>query len=247
MEQTSSKKEASMILMRLNGLPATTDNNAAFTAWIAEYCTAESLVLDIGAGRDRNGIDASLQPRIKHLVGIDPSENILANSGVHERHQSNLEDFAQGEQRRFDVLLTAWVLEHISDPLAFFTACRRLLKPGGMFFALTPNMWHYFGLVTKVCGRLGIEDWMLDRLMRAEQKAQYHFPTTYHVNSLRSIRHMLTHTGFQYVEFRCFDVPSGYNYVIPEPLRWFPRLYAHLVYRFNLLSLMGTIMFRARG
>lgn len=234
-----------MILTQLNNLPSTTVENAAFTDWITEYCTADSLVLDIGAGRDRNGIDAKLQPLIKHLVGIDPSAGILANSAVHERYQRSLEDFAQGEHSRFDILLAAWVLEHISDPLAFFTACRRLLKPGGMFFAVTPNMWHYFGLLTKVCARLGIEDWMLDRLVGAERKAEYHFPTTYCINSLHTLKHMLTHTGFQYVEFRCCDIPTSYNYIIPEPLRWFPRLYAHLVYRFHLLSLMGIIMFRA--
>lgn len=234
-----------MILTQLGSLPATTTWPAAFSDWLVEYCTPESFVLDIGAGRDRNGFDTLLRPRVKHLVGIDPSEDILANPSVHERHQCSLEDFAQEEQRKFDVLLAVMVLEHISDPLAFFTACRYLLKPGGMFFAVTPNMWHYFGLLTKACARLNIEDWILDRLIGAEQKTQYHFPTTYRINSLRTIRSMLTLTDFQHVEFRCLDVPTGYNYVIPEPLRWFPRLYAHLVYRFHLLSLMGTIMFRA--
>lgn len=234
-----------MISKHITIFPATTEINTAFSTWIAEYCTTESYVLDVGAGRDRIHIDAFLQPRVGHLVGVDPSKDILSNPAVDERHCMSIESFAEKEERRFDVLFASKVLEHVGNPKAFFTACRCLLKPGGSFFAATPNLWHYFGLITKFSETVGLEDWLLDRLIGAGNKADYHFPTTYRINSLHAIRRMLEQTGFQCVEFHCFDVPRSYNYVVPKPFRWFPRLYSRVMYRCGLPQFMGTIMFRA--
>jgi 2-polyprenyl-6-hydroxyphenyl methylase/3-demethylubiquinone-9 3-methyltransferase len=44
---------------------------------------------------------------------------------------------ASGEQ--FDVVLNMEVVEHVADPLAYLTACRQLLKPGGLMLCSTLN------------------------------------------------------------------------------------------------------------
>jgi 2-polyprenyl-6-hydroxyphenyl methylase/3-demethylubiquinone-9 3-methyltransferase len=44
---------------------------------------------------------------------------------------------AAGEQ--FDVVLNMEVVEHVSDPLAYLTACQQLLKPGGLMICSTIN------------------------------------------------------------------------------------------------------------
>ncbi len=44
---------------------------------------------------------------------------------------------AAGE--RFDVVLNMEVVEHVSDPLAYLTACHDLLKPGGLMVCSTLN------------------------------------------------------------------------------------------------------------
>jgi 2-polyprenyl-3-methyl-5-hydroxy-6-metoxy-1,4-benzoquinol methylase len=137
----------------------------AFPDWIIEYCSPDACVLDIGAGKDRSQIDATIQPRVLRLIGIDPSEDILFNPSVHERYHNSLENFANVTQDKFDILFCTMVLEHITNPDTFFSASRQLLKPGGMFFAVTPNMWHYFGLATKITSILKINEWLLDRLI----------------------------------------------------------------------------------
>lgn len=234
-----------MLRTAITTLPASANTMLAFTEWVAEYCTLPALALDIGAGYDRNHVDAALRPLVSCLVGIDPSENILKNPALHERHQVRLEDFVRQDQRQFDVIVAAWVLEHICDPGEFFGACRRVLRPGGTLFAVTPNLWHYFGLTAKVTSRLGLEDPLLTRIIGSEHRAEYHFATRYRSNSVRAITRALDKAGFDSVEFRCCDAPVDYHYVIPQPLRWFPRLYSRFVYRWQLRSCMGRIMFRA--
>lgn len=226
-------------------LPASASMMNAFPEWITEYCTSNISALDIGAGKDSTQVDASIQPRVLRLVGIDPSEDILINPSVHERYHGSLENFAKQTHEQFDILFCTMVLEHITHPEAFFSVCKQLLKPGGMFFAVTPNMWHYFGLATKITSALKINEWLLDRLIGKQAKEAYHFPTFYKVNSVRAIQNALTRTGFQDVEFRCFDNWKEYRYVFPKQLRWIPKLYSFLVYRFNSPYLMGRIMFRA--
>uniref|UniRef100_UPI0025992CD4 bifunctional 2-polyprenyl-6-hydroxyphenol methylase/3-demethylubiquinol 3-O-methyltransferase UbiG n=1 Tax=uncultured Salipiger sp. TaxID=499810 RepID=UPI0025992CD4 len=39
----------------------------------------------------------------------------------------------------FDVVLNMEVVEHVADPLAYLTACRQLLKPGGLHLCSTIN------------------------------------------------------------------------------------------------------------
>jgi SAM-dependent methyltransferase len=234
-----------MLSTTIRTLPATTNRMSAFTEWCAEYCTPDALVLDIGAGYDRNGVDAALQPLVARLVGIDPSEKLNANPSLDERYQITLEEFARIEERKFRFVLATWVLEHVSAPSEFFSACHHLLEPDGMFFAITPNLWHYFGLIAKSAASLGVEDWILDRIIGPERKAEYHSETRYRMNSILAIKRLLQQNGFQSGEFRCCDGPADYDYVIPQPLRWFPRLYSRLVYQLHLPSGMEVLMFRA--
>lgn len=234
-----------MIGVTVTTLPADTNTMRTFTQWLAGCCTLDACVLDIGAGYDRNRVDAAVRPLVSRLVGIDPSEGVLNNSALHERHQVGVEEFVRRDDRRFDVVFTAWVLEHVDDPPVFFAACRHLLKPGGALLAITPNLWHYFGLTTKVASTLGLEDWLLARIIGVEHRTEYHFPTRYRANSIHAITRALDKAGFDAVEFRCCDAPVDYDYIVPQPLRWVPRLYSNVVYRLKLPWCMGRIMFCA--
>jgi SAM-dependent methyltransferase len=149
------------------------------------------------------------------------------------------------DERQFDLIFACWLLEHLADPSEFFSSCRRLLTPEGSLLAITPNLWHYFGLIAKASVALRLEDWALDRLVGTRSKAEYHYPTRYRSNSIRNLAHLLDEAGFRSVEFRCCDNPTDYDYVVPTPLRWFPRAYSRFVYRFDLPPCMGMLLLRA--
>jgi 2-polyprenyl-6-hydroxyphenyl methylase/3-demethylubiquinone-9 3-methyltransferase len=101
-------------------------------------------LLDIGCG---GGLLSEPMARLgATVVGADAAERNIPVAQVHAE-QSGLEiDYRHttaealaeaGEQ--FDVVLNMEVVEHVADPQAYLTACRQLLKPGGLMICSTIN------------------------------------------------------------------------------------------------------------
>jgi SAM-dependent methyltransferase len=234
-----------MIQSQLSILPSNTDVLIEFPRWVVQHCDSTSIVLDVGAGKGITGSELVIRQKVAHLVGVDPDASIAQNPYLDERYQTSIENFAKDQDPSFDCIYTMFVLEHVTQPQEFLSACRSLLKPGGMLFGVTPNLWHYFGLTAKLSASLGIEDWLLEHLVGSEAKKSYHFPTAYRLNSVRVIRHTLMRSGFSEVEFRCFDRARSFEYCFPKPLRRIPSIYSHLIYMIGMPQIMGSIMFRA--
>jgi 2-polyprenyl-6-hydroxyphenyl methylase / 3-demethylubiquinone-9 3-methyltransferase len=101
-------------------------------------------ILDIGCG---GGLLSEPMARLgATVVGADAAEGNLPVARIHAeqsgldidyRHSTAETLAAEGEQ--FDAVLNMEVVEHVADPLAYLTACRQLLKPGGLMIASTIN------------------------------------------------------------------------------------------------------------
>ena len=101
-------------------------------------------ILDIGCG---GGLLAEPMARLgADVVGADAAERNIPVAQVHAeqsgltidyRHTTAEDMAAVGEQ--FDVVLNMEVVEHVADPLSYLTACRQLLKPGGLHICSTIN------------------------------------------------------------------------------------------------------------
>lgn len=57
-------------------------------------------------------------------------------------HLGPLEE-ARFPNARFDAVIMNHVIEHVHDPLRLLSECKRLLRPGGTFVAVTPNVESY--------------------------------------------------------------------------------------------------------
>lgn len=101
-------------------------------------------LLDIGCG---GGLLSEPMARLgATVIGADAAAGNIPVARVHAlqsgltidyRHTTAEDLAAAGEQ--FDVVLNMEVVEHVADPLAFLTACRTLLKPGGLMLCSTIN------------------------------------------------------------------------------------------------------------
>lgn len=101
-------------------------------------------ILDIGCG---GGLLSEPMARLgATVIGADAAERNIPVAKIHAE-QSGLDidyRFATAEAladagEQFDVILNMEVVEHVADPLAYLTACKNLLKSGGLMLCSTIN------------------------------------------------------------------------------------------------------------
>ena len=101
-------------------------------------------ILDIGCG---GGLLAEPMARLgAEVVGADAAPRNLPVARLHAEQSGLTIDYrlttaealvAAGEA--FDAVLNMEVVEHVADPQSYLTACRQLLKPGGLMVCSTLN------------------------------------------------------------------------------------------------------------
>ncbi len=101
-------------------------------------------ILDIGCG---GGLLSEPMARLgADVVGADAAERNIPVARIHAEQSGLKIDYRHttaealadaGEQ--FDVVLNMEVVEHVASPIDYLTACRKLLKPGGLHLCSTIN------------------------------------------------------------------------------------------------------------
>ena len=118
---------------------------AEFGRDLADRMPFEGLrILDIGCG---GGLLSEPMARLgATVVGADAAERNIPVARVHAEKQgleidyrhTTAEALAEAGEK-FDAILNMEVVEHVADPLAYLTACQRLLKPGGLMICSSLN------------------------------------------------------------------------------------------------------------
>jgi len=108
--------------------------------------STESRVLEIGCGAGATGEMALNKGKCIYYAGIDidiDAANIAKNN-LSEVIIGDVEDISfPWEEETFDVLICSEVLEHLVDPWEVMAKLVKLLKPGGLVMASSPNVSHY--------------------------------------------------------------------------------------------------------
>lgn len=225
-------------------LPRASDQFDVLHQMVAAHATADSIVLDVGAGCGQQDYAGRLKPIVGHMVGVDPSPRILANHRLDERFQSTLEEFAPTHRHHFDVIVASYVVEHVSSPTRFLVAMRECLKPGGSAFILTPNMFHYFGASAFVARRLHIDEWVVRRIRDHATLDDHHFRLQYRMNSRGRLTRFARRAGFRTFEFSMLDEPGIYQPYLPRQLESIPVVWSRMVHRLHAPGLAGTLLAR---
>ena len=106
--------------------PSWSDSVARYRTLIGRVSSPGARILDLGSGRNGlHGDDLSCAPGAS-VFGVDPDpEALAANRVIAHRVVGSGEDlpFATGA---FDVVASAWVLEHLDHPGLVFSEVRRV-------------------------------------------------------------------------------------------------------------------------
>jgi ubiquinone/menaquinone biosynthesis C-methylase UbiE len=149
-------------------------------------------ILDIGCGH--GDFLRDIYARTEHTYGIDPDAQALKLNTVISHTIVGSAYSLPFADNFFDVIVSAWVLEHLDQPETAFREIYRVLKPGGVVIFLTPNTWNYnVWLIRAIPNRF--HDFLTRRLYNRQEHDTY--PVRYKVNSIRRIEHILRPIGFR--------------------------------------------------
>jgi len=195
---------------RLYGGPNTGRLAAEFLRMVERYLDPSLDVLDLGAGSGlRNAYD--FKGRARRMVGVDLDPRVRDNPLLDEGVVGSLTDLPF-EDASFDLAFSMYVLEHVADPPQFVREVRRVLRPGGVFLALTPNRNHYVPLLASILSER-FQKWYNKKRGRDEEDT---FPTVYRLNTLRDLKTHFRREDFVLREFRAIEVQPRYlSFCVP--------------------------------
>lgn len=188
---------------RLVGGFSRRDSTLLFYSLIRSVLTPHHHVLDFGAGRGAQ-LDSqwpfkrdlvTLRGKVARVVGVDVDEAVHKNPLLDEAHVVQPGNRLPFDDASFDVVFSDWVIEHVDNPPEFVGEVHRLLKPGGWFFARTPNR---FGLValgaTLIPNRLHTA---VLKTLQPDRESHDVFPTRYKMNTIKEIRRLFPKTSWE--------------------------------------------------
>lgn len=186
--------------------PGWSSSGDQLEALVRGYMTPDSQVLDLGCGR--GGVVELFWEGVKLAVGLDPDVRSLAEHRARGmpviRGRGEHLPFA-GES--FDLIVCLWVLEHLRSPEAVLREVHRVLRPGGHFLFLTPNLRNPLLALNRLGRALPqLQRRLVPRLYgRVEADT---FPVQYRANAAGTIRTLAQRSGLTVAELRVVPDPT---------------------------------------
>lgn len=201
-------------------------------------------VLDVGCGGDIPRGLAPIQPYLRRCDGVDPDPDVERHPGLVNRFHGTLEE-APLQTSAYDLAFAYNVIEHVDDPAGFLRKLHDVLKPGAVFWALTPHANHPFCLLSRSIELLGFKKTAADRLEAAEGKRIVNdYPAYYRLNRAGAIARQAEACQFAEADFYYFPCRQWDRY-FPSITRIAPWLYdATVGMRFRACMLL--LAFRLR-
>jgi len=211
------------------------DSLALYCEVIDGYVQTDTHVLDIGCGH--GDFLAPVYSKTPHTYGIDPDAQALAKNTIVRNTVVGSADALPFPDNFFDLVVSAWVLEHLDRPEQAFREVYRVLKPGGRVIFLTPNAWNYNIWIIRLIPNC-FHSFFTRRLYNRQEHDTY--PVRYQINSPRRIDRTLRPLGFTKAQLILNGDPTYISFNAPlyalacaiERLlsfKWFRAARVHLI------------------
>jgi len=164
-------------------------------------------VVDAGCG-SRAPVLVSFADRAGTLIGVD-----LVDFDPMLRHKRVLllnNDLTEMdiEDSSVDLVISRSVLEHLEDVESVYREINRILRPGGHFLFLVPNLLDYVSLISYLIPNKYHKVIVSKLSGRAQENV---FPTYYRSNTKRSITKLAGKTGYK---VNCLEYYGQYPYML---------------------------------
>jgi SAM-dependent methyltransferase len=219
------------------------DGTIAFFMRVNALVNSGASVLDVGCGRGEYADDPIdlrrnlriLKGKASQVVGIDVDSAASANPFLTEFRLIEAEHWPINDSS-IDLVICDNVIEHLDNVKPFFREACRVLKPGGVFCARTPNRWSYISLAASLIPNRYHS--RITKRVQTNRKEEDVFPTFYRCNTKRSLRQMLSFNGFeeltvytfesepQYLSFSFIAYSLGYLHQLFSPSFFKPVIFA---------------------
>ncbi len=172
--------------------PQWQDSLSLYKDLIAENVHGGSFILDVGCGH--GDFLKDVYARTPNTFGVDPDPRALEKNTIIQNKFTGTAAELLFKDNYFDLVVLAWVLEHLEKPQKVFKEICRVLKPGGKVIFLTPNKLNYNVWIIRLIPEK-FHEFFTTRLYRRQEHDTY--PQKYRINSPRRIRKILSAAGFQ--------------------------------------------------
>ena len=185
--------------------PCWTHATARYQGLITKHIKSHFSILDLGCGR--GGVVERLGDT-GAWIGIDPDYDSLKS----HRRPHFLRTCADANtlpvaKHSCDIVVSSWVMEHLSDPELVFKEIARVLRPGGHFFFLTPNAKHPIPRLSRMlANNLAAQRAFVQRMYN--RVAVDTFSVQYIANTYEEIDKLAVQAGLQLVEVELVEDPS---------------------------------------
>lgn len=178
--------------------------NGHFLSQIEEYLTSDAIILDAGCGSGRMA-SHDFRSRGKIVLGIDRAADVKENGSLTHALRGTMEDMPL-KDGSVDLILCRYVLEHLVEPTRAFREMSRVLREKGKLVLLTPNLWHYVTLLSRLM------PWEVHRWFnRAYGVADNDtFRTFYRANTRRRIARLASRAGLRVVRMESLETSPNY-------------------------------------
>ena len=147
-------------------------------------------ILDAGCGRSAP-ILRKFYGKTKTLIGVDLEEPTKGMQGI--KYIKGDISSIDISSNTVDVVISRAVLEHVSNPIPIFKEIHRILKPGGSFVFLVPNLGDYVSILSKLIPNR-FHKYIISKT--EGRKIDDVFPTYYNANTYSSIKKLSNKNGF---------------------------------------------------